>query len=105
MTTDLTCTVRFATGLCGKPAVTTFTGRNGEVYAECAEHTDPSVPAKAVHTVILKTRSGAPYALVRGTEIVGYAHSASSLVKTRCLRLGAKLLPIEAGKVIVEVTV
>jgi hypothetical protein len=34
-----TCTVRTATrGACGGPAVTTFTGRGGETFAECAEH-------------------------------------------------------------------
>ena len=78
-------------------------------------------------TITLKTRSKAPYALVKlyftkpeyGTvngryavvvpaefknaEIVGYAHSGSAAVSARCRRLGAKLLPIEAGKVEVEV--
>ena len=76
-------------------------------------------------TITLKTRSKAPYALVKlyftkpvyeglttkvvtpskftGAEIVGYAHSGSAAVSARCRRLGAKLLPIEAGKVEVEV--
>jgi hypothetical protein len=77
--------------------------------------------------IILKTRSKAPYALVKlyftkpeygtvngryavvtpakftGAEIVGYAHSGSAAVTARCRRLGAKLLPITGGKV--EVTV
>jgi hypothetical protein len=34
-----TCTVRLAvSGLCGKPAVYTFTSSRGEVFSECAEH-------------------------------------------------------------------
>jgi hypothetical protein len=39
--TELVCTVGpRATdgGRCGRPAVTTFTGRNGETFAECADH-------------------------------------------------------------------
>ena len=80
-----------------------------------------------MNTVTLKTRSGAPFALVklyftkpeygtvngryavvvpakfRDAEIVGYAHSGSAAVSARCRRLGAKLLPIEGGKVTVEV--
>jgi hypothetical protein len=37
--TNRTCTAQLAvTGLCGKPAVFTFTSRNGEVFSECAEH-------------------------------------------------------------------
>lgn len=77
----------------------------------------------ATTPIILKTRSKAPYALVKlyftkpvyeglvkvtsakftGAEIVGYAHSHSAAVSARCRRLGAKLLPIEGGKVTVEV--
>ena len=77
-------------------------------------------------TVVLKTRSNAPYALVklyfskpeygtvngryamvtpgefRSAEIVGYAHSGSAAVMARCRRLGAKLVPIFNGKVTVE---
>lgn len=80
-----------------------------------------------MNTVTLKTRSGAPFALVKlyfgkpeygtvngryavvtpapftGAEIVGYAHSGNAAVTARCRRLGAKLLPIVAGKVTVEV--
>jgi hypothetical protein len=78
--------------------------------------------------ITLKTRSKAPYALVKlyfakgeyvpgptglahkpgaftGAEIVGYAHSGSAAVSARCRRLGAKLLPIVGGKVTVEVPV
>lgn len=37
--TAATCTVRSAVaGDCGKPAIYTFTGRNGEVFGECADH-------------------------------------------------------------------
>jgi hypothetical protein len=37
--TTLTCTIRFADGSeCGKPAVATVKGRNGEVFAECIDH-------------------------------------------------------------------
>lgn len=81
----------------------------------------------ATTTFTLKTRSKAPYALVKvyftkpeyGTvdgrytivtpavptdaEIVGYAHSGNAAVSARCRRLGAKLLSIVDGKV--EVTV
>jgi hypothetical protein len=42
-----TCTVgpNAVTGeRCGKPAVATFTGRDGTVYAECAEHYVPTTP-------------------------------------------------------------
>ena len=36
------CTVRYAvTGICGKPAVHTFTGTRDEIFGECAEHFDP----------------------------------------------------------------
>jgi hypothetical protein len=34
-----TCTIHFADGSkCGKPAVATVKGRNGETYAECIDH-------------------------------------------------------------------
>ena len=79
----------------------------------------------ATTTITLKTRSKAPYALVKlrytkpvyegvvkvtpaifaAAEIVGYAHSGSPAVTARCRRLGAKLLPIVAGMVTVEVEV
>ncbi len=42
------CTIQNATGICGKPAVTTFTGRDGTVYAECAEHDMSGTAASAV---------------------------------------------------------
>lgn len=49
-TTPTTCTVGpcAVTGArCGKPAVTTFLGRYGDVFAECAEHaTFTETPAK-----------------------------------------------------------
>ena len=41
MTEDLKCTVgpSAVTGLrCGKPAVVSFVGRDGEVFAECEDH-------------------------------------------------------------------
>jgi hypothetical protein len=42
MTEATTCTVRSAvTGECGKPAVFTFTGINGEQFGECADHHRP----------------------------------------------------------------
>ena len=45
--TATTCTVRFATtGACGKPAVYTFTGMNGEHFGECAEHYRPQDHAR-----------------------------------------------------------
>lgn len=33
-----TCTVRFSTGPCGRPAVYAFESSTGEVFAECATH-------------------------------------------------------------------
>lgn len=43
MNTAATCTCRSAvTGICGEPAVYTFTGAGGETFAECAEHYDPA---------------------------------------------------------------
>lgn len=77
-------------------------------------------------TIVLKTRSNAPFALVkryfgkpeygtvngkyavvkpgafRDAEIVGYAHSRSNAVLARARRLGADILPIVYGKVTVE---
>ncbi len=45
------CTIgpRAVTGeRCGKPAVTTFTGRDGKVYAECLEHAVTFTPTAKV---------------------------------------------------------
>ena len=33
-----TCTIHLATGDCGKPAVTTFKTRRGQLFHECLEH-------------------------------------------------------------------
>lgn len=54
--THRTCTAQLAvTGLCGKPAVFTFTSRNGEVFSECVDHHNAAAwvnhtPAPAVTT-------------------------------------------------------
>lgn len=46
--TTPTCTIQNAvTGLCGAPAVATFTGRDGTVYAECTDHYMPTPTSRA----------------------------------------------------------
>lgn len=49
MTQNATCTVvtNGNGGRCGNPAVTTFKARNGETFAECAEHTPTAYAARA----------------------------------------------------------
>lgn len=59
------------------------------------------------HTI--KTRSKAPYALVRvpregEPRLLGYAYSKSERVVARAHRLGARILPIVGGRVEIEVT-
>src|SRR5688572_18548622 len=109
-TSPTTCTVAMASrpgGICGAPAVTTFTSKmSGTTYGECAEHAPPSaVPtpvAPAAGSLVLRTRSVAPYALVAHGAIVGYAYSTSAAVAKRAAKLGARILPIVGGKVVVE---
>lgn len=46
---------------CGKPAVTTFEGRDGKVYAECAEHDVSAIvnrPALVVGASVTVTHGG-----------------------------------------------
>lgn len=59
-----TCTIgpNAVTGeRCGKPAVTTFEGRDGKVYAECAEHDVSAIvnrPALVVGASVTVTHGG-----------------------------------------------
>lgn len=43
------CTVRNASGVCGKPAVHTFVARSGETFGECVEHYVPVERASYGH--------------------------------------------------------
>lgn len=91
-----TCTVRMSEGLCGQPAVTTFTGHYGQVYAECAEHAPASAP-RTVETSAAAhppTRTTRPYVLVAHGEIVGYADARTPAVEKRAARLGARIVPV-----------
>lgn len=80
---------------CGQPAVATFTGSDGQAYAECAEHAVVSTVCRAAHSgrqvgdaaiirrhgqdyvgqVVRVTRSGKVYARVT------YANGASRVVE------------------------
>jgi hypothetical protein len=97
----ITCTVgpSAVTGeRCGKPAVTTFVGRNGEIFAECADHAPASLATSGmVESAPLAhppTRTTKPFVLVRNGAIVGYAESASPAVEKRAARLGAKIVKV-----------
>lgn len=111
-----TCSITTDAGrsTCGAPAVVTFVSRDGDrVYAECADHapayalrTELAPKAAVEGSVVLKTRSKCPFALVvvgnGEAKIVGYAHSRRFDVLGRAERLGAQVLPIEGGKVQVQ---
>ena len=94
-TTPTTCTVvTGATGArCGAPAVATFTGRGGVVFAECVAHTT-GAPAAAVPVAHPPTRTTKPFVLVRGGRIIGYADTAGPAVVRRAARLGAVIVPV-----------
>jgi hypothetical protein len=97
----ITCTVgpSAVTGeRCGKPAVTTFTGRNGEIFAECADHAPASLAtsgmveaAPAPHP---PTKTTHAYVLVRDGKIVGYGASRGPAVVRRAARLGAQIVKV-----------
>ena len=98
MSTPTICTVVVAAPMvrCGQPVVSTFTSRDGVVYGECADHcgdpheaAGPSVVPPGAHP---RTRSQAPFLLVRDGKIVGYAYSRSDAVAKRAARLGAKII-------------
>lgn len=62
-TAPTTCTVTRATGLCGAPAVTSFTTRGGATYAECADHDvsaicAPTAPALAPGATVVVYHAG-----------------------------------------------
>lgn len=56
-------------------------------------------------TVTIKTRSTAPFALVKGEYLMGYAHSRGPLVIARARRIGATIVPIVDGKATYEIAV
>lgn len=98
-----TCTVVVtgAGGRCGKPAVTTFTSpRTGAVLAECADHAMPgtthaATPAAAAAAAPHPpTRTAAPYVLVAGGKIVGYAYGTGPRVTARAAKLGARVVAV-----------
>ena len=56
--THRTCTAQLAvTGLCGKPAVFTFTSRNGEVFSECEAHHNAAAWVNHTPTPAVTTKS------------------------------------------------
>lgn len=62
---ETTCTVQSAiTGPCGKPAVTTFIARNGEVLGECADHAPEGERIQAI------IDRGAPAPFTVGQDVV-----------------------------------
>lgn len=66
MTTTCTVVVGAAGTRCGKPAVHTFTGRDGTAYHECADHTTDHVAVVpghgcAVGDVVTVRRYGREY--------------------------------------------
>jgi hypothetical protein len=70
-TAPTTCTVgpSAVTGeRCGKPAVTTFTGRDGTVFAECAEHDASSTTTHAPRPRV--TFRGIPFRTERSARFV-----------------------------------
>lgn len=50
-TSPTTCTIGSHGNRCGAPAVTTFVGSNGTVYAECAAHAVHIAPRTTGHAV------------------------------------------------------
>lgn len=100
-TAPTACTVHMATGLCGADAVTTFTGRDGTVYAECADHAPRTVdrpapidPARVTAATLgLRTATTRPYVLVRDGAVVGYADAPTAAVVARARRLRARIIP------------
>ncbi len=100
-TSPNTCTVgpSAVTGeRCGKPAVTTFVGRNGEVFAECAEHAPANLatsgPVEAAPLPHPPTNTTHAFVLVRDGKIVGYAASRGHAVVRRAARLGAEIVKV-----------
>lgn len=93
MTTTCTITTTATGDKCGAPAVYTFTSaRTGTVYGECKAHTPAAAVTPKARAEHPRTRSTAPFLLVRDGRVVGYAHSAGESTAKRALKLGAAIV-------------